>query len=95
MFRKIKSRSFILCSQSLKNNYFCSFTLHSKILNEHGASAASRHTATTLVFYERTKKISWMVFTRGISNASLHYLEMQMNQLFPLNKRYRILRCPS
>ena len=34
MFRKIKSRSFIFCSQSLKNNYFCSFTLLSKILNE-------------------------------------------------------------
>ena len=26
MFRKIKSRSLIFCSQSLKNNYFCSFT---------------------------------------------------------------------
>ena len=34
MFRKIKSRYFIFCSQSLKNNYFCSFTLLSKILNE-------------------------------------------------------------
>ena len=34
MFQKIKSRSFICCSQSIKNNYFCSFTLLSKILNE-------------------------------------------------------------
>ena len=36
-----------------------------------GASAASRHAATTLVFYERS---------RSIANTSLHYLEMQMNQ---------------
>ena len=47
-----------------------------------GASAASRHAATTLVFYERTKKISWLVFTSGIANTSLHYLEMQMDKLF-------------
>ena len=34
MFQKIKSRSFIWSSESFKNNYFCSFTLLSKILNE-------------------------------------------------------------
>ena len=46
-FQKIKSRSSNCCSQSSENNYSGPFTL----------------LPTSIVFYERTKKTSWLVFT--------------------------------
>ena len=77
MLFKIKSRSFICCSQSTENNYFCPSTLLFKNIKW---AVEHRQPAVFYIWTYKKKNTSWLAFA-------------EVMQLFYLHLKCKLINC--